>query len=762
MRAGSAGGRPSAGAGRDEGAPPSSRVLRHFRHVQVSLPASQAASALFGTLVHSAFGPAASLPAAAELVPAMSALWDALSTDVRVPTGWLRTADLTNIALGFELAGEACLVDDRTAAMLWWHESRAAFGLREGATLRDVVRERMEEVLLERWELTPLELRQAHAAAHPAARSHVVASQPVSPEQPGTGPAGAANSAGSSPAASPGVSPGAAEDASRSREPPIFVDFLIERPRKANNSRPPGPASASQEGSSVGRGPPLAAASGPMLASYSPLVKELAAMKRLEETLKENSRSKELKQAYDEPPLKLNLVPAMLDHVAAIIRALRLPSRGLLLYGPHHSGKRSLVRLASLVAGVSCMNACGDAGGSVRLSSSEWRAKLRSALKHAGVEGKPVALLAAVDRLPVDGSALTDLQGVFAGGSEQLSSSLFSADELTAIEKSVVTAAKRAREGSSSEAVLSFFWLRALRNTHPMLCFTDHGDGASGVGDPKPTEAEITEAKADDWRARKAMRKAKRAKQPDRAGADDDADEGARAAPKAEGAALTGGPGRSELAEFMVHCPALSNCCSTHWVPRWAESSKHAMAMRLLGAPNSGINPGGYAGGVRGIATALVAVHESALALLAERGHVVAPTDLSFVQLLNEYKDILAAQRTSLTNRSRSLSAGLDRLLQASSAASELEHEKGQLEAQHSANEIELQVQRAGVAADDSGEKSGIEASADAEAGGAPKPSRSERQAAIDDLEHAQNEAMIRYFTHHCLPRGGTGVRRAE
>eukprot|EP00966_Prymnesium_polylepis_P004659 106791-Prymnesium_polylepis.1 len=65
-------------------------------------------------------------------------------------------------------------------------------------------------------------------------------------------------------------------------------------------------------------------------------------------------------------------------HVAVLVRALQLPSRGLLLLGGARSGMASLAQLAALVAGVRI--------NVTRASGDEWRRDLRGTLRAAGIE----------------------------------------------------------------------------------------------------------------------------------------------------------------------------------------------------------------------------------------------------------------------------------------------------------------------------------------------------------------------------------------
>ena len=71
--------------------------------------------------------------AAQRVASATLHVWARLLVDERVPAAWPRSVDLTHVALGCGLGGEAAISSPNSAARLWWNELRSTFAARAAA-----------------------------------------------------------------------------------------------------------------------------------------------------------------------------------------------------------------------------------------------------------------------------------------------------------------------------------------------------------------------------------------------------------------------------------------------------------------------------------------------------------------------------------------------------------------------------------------------------------------------------------------------------
>lgn len=120
---------------------------------------------------------------------------------------------------------------------------------------------------------------------------------------------------------------------------------------------------------------------------------------------------------------KLLVTSDVTRHVALIVRALLLPSKGLLLLGSASSGISTLVQMAALVCSVRMeVFRCGEEG---------WRRTLCRVLRGAGMEGREqLLLLTEGEEQP--GEELKDLHILLSNGSLP---NLWNAEDMANIER---------------------------------------------------------------------------------------------------------------------------------------------------------------------------------------------------------------------------------------------------------------------------------------------------------------------------------------
>lgn len=179
-------------------------------------------------------------------------------------------------------------------------------------------------------------------------------------------------------------------------------------------------------------------------------------------------------QEYNEthPAMDLVLFEDALRHICRIARVLALPGGHGMIVGLGGSGKQSLSRLASHLAGypLRCV-ALSAAYGADQL-----RAELRSVCREAGVGGRGVTLLFSGQQMSEKDEALlqvlndlilsTDLAGIF------------KPEDLEDIMNGLHPAAKRASVPEDDGALWAYFAERVHRHLHILLCVSPLADAA--------------------------------------------------------------------------------------------------------------------------------------------------------------------------------------------------------------------------------------------------------------------------------------------
>ncbi|KAG7205246.1 hypothetical protein KM043_018326 [Ampulex compressa] len=159
-----------------------------------------------------------------------------------------------------------------------------------------------------------------------------------------------------------------------------------------------------------------------------------------------------------------------LEHLARVCRILAIPCGSLLMVGVGGSGRQSLTRLASSMAGHALFQPEIGSGYGVH----EWREDIKKVLKNSGGVGKDTVFLFAEGQIKEE-TFLNDIDSLLNAGEVP---NLFTVEE----RQEIIEMTRLAAQGGNRNldisvlSILAFFVNRCKEKLHMMLCFSPIGD----------------------------------------------------------------------------------------------------------------------------------------------------------------------------------------------------------------------------------------------------------------------------------------------
>ncbi|EGD81605.1 dynein heavy chain 2 [Salpingoeca rosetta] len=167
-------------------------------------------------------------------------------------------------------------------------------------------------------------------------------------------------------------------------------------------------------------------------------------------------------------PMDLVLFRDAVQHVARIVRVIRMQRGNMMLIGVGGSGRQSLTRLAAFVLEHKTFQI--EVTRQYRMT--EFREDLKALYRQAGVENKPTTFLF-VDTQIVLEDFLEDINNILSSGEVP---NLFPAEEMEEVFSDLRPEAKKAAVEDTPSSLTKFFIERVRNNLHVVLCMSPVGE----------------------------------------------------------------------------------------------------------------------------------------------------------------------------------------------------------------------------------------------------------------------------------------------
>ncbi|CAM9397550.1 unnamed protein product, partial [Discosporangium mesarthrocarpum] len=179
----------------------------------------------------------------------------------------------------------------------------------------------------------------------------------------------------------------------------------------------------------------------------------------------------EKKKEYNEghPIMDLVLFQQAMLHICRISRILQFPRGNALLVGVGGSGKQTLCKLASFIAGCEV----SEIAVTSTYGIEDLRSELKELYRRAGVKPAEPIVFMLTDSQIVDERFLVYVNDLLSSG---VIPDLFAKDEFDQIFQSIRVAAKSAGVPDARDSLMEFFVERVRSNLHVVLCFSPVGD----------------------------------------------------------------------------------------------------------------------------------------------------------------------------------------------------------------------------------------------------------------------------------------------